>query len=946
MLYDKAQRGTREDINLCIRYSVGYNATLSSYLTPICSQAGLWDFIHRSLNHTYLGRYLLVRTLPRCLRLARNCQCVWDKTCQSVMYPCSLPLGGNRIRLVRIMPGDWSDPISCELHFTALDAIHSYHTLSYVWGPPKITRPILLNGQKYQVTVNLESALRHLRHQLREETLVWIDALCINQSDGDERTHQVGLMGSIYRNCKSVLVYIGDGVDHFKQKRKSRHGDRVPPPILKFGQDGGPSPIRASVCSSERFPVHTMPKEVDKMDRVTSDTSRVFAMVETLSKAKHLQELGWAQPTDDPTTQEELRTLFELLRRFSHAPFTPWWTRIWVVQETVLPPVVTIICGSVSAPWTMFAQAASRYLDHSRGCCHRVSAKLPRDHLNVLQSFSRLIFDLDELRRTFSDTNTPEKNQLISQDQFAHVDTKEVSPATSLLSLLRRFRNRKATDPRDKVYALLSLCPNTSVLPDYAASEREVYTRAALESIYATQSLSVLHVDISRKYRHDLPSWVPDWEAQGDFSDGNRLKTLKLYRCQENTVVDQRTVSSYKNWLYIDSKFVDTIAHVDSIMLSEDPGSMSSTLCNWFQIGERLGTHASPANVGAFWRVLCADIINVPPLSDNQGSIRRAEPEDELMFAKWMLSSPRSPFTSSERSVLSSIYYRSFLSEEKRIWWNIHLLEFFITEKDFISAMQALKYVFPGIETRETLIREATEDACDADAGPAMKYLLDRTEGRLPRIDENIKYYVVDKDSLSSQEEVFDAEDGEKYRVHFLPNEVEIEFMRQYVPRAFEEGPWLKILEGAWRRLESSHGPTVRSLSVDLTGNAAIMENSILSATKSRRLFTTAKGHIGLGPASMNAGDLLCFLKGGKSPFVLREIGYAFPHEQDDFQFLPKESAIKQQRSQPVPIECYEIIGDCYAHGLMDSEETSGSQSEGNISTTSAKQEWETIVIG
>jgi hypothetical protein len=101
------------------------------------------------------------------------------------------------------------------------------------------------------------------------------------------------------------------------------------------------------------------------------------------------------------------------------------------------------------------------------------------------------------------------------------------SPATEpdnadirlLVSLLQQFRNREASDSRDKVYALLSLLPNevvqTKIQPDYIISVAEVFQNSALIIIQHSQSLSIIAGDlgVQQKYRQDLPSWTPDWSA-------------------------------------------------------------------------------------------------------------------------------------------------------------------------------------------------------------------------------------------------------------------------------------------------------------------------------------------------------------------------------------------------------------------------------------------------
>lgn len=59
------------------------------------------------------------------------------------------------------------------------------------------------------VTVNCASALRRLRDQSHERIL-WIDAICIDQRNSSERSHQVELMAEIYSNASQVLAYLGE----------------------------------------------------------------------------------------------------------------------------------------------------------------------------------------------------------------------------------------------------------------------------------------------------------------------------------------------------------------------------------------------------------------------------------------------------------------------------------------------------------------------------------------------------------------------------------------------------------------------------------------------------------------------------------------------------------------------------------------------------------------
>jgi hypothetical protein len=118
----------------------------------------------------------------------------------------------TEIRLVYLEPRQESDPIHVILIHLLLDGNVSYDALSYAWGDPKVTLPIRIKGLLFQVTVNLESALRHLRLESHTR-VVWIDAICIHQSNIKERDQQVRRMGSIYANAWHVLVWLGPEAD-------------------------------------------------------------------------------------------------------------------------------------------------------------------------------------------------------------------------------------------------------------------------------------------------------------------------------------------------------------------------------------------------------------------------------------------------------------------------------------------------------------------------------------------------------------------------------------------------------------------------------------------------------------------------------------------------------------------------------------------------------------
>ncbi|KAE9380668.1 HET-domain-containing protein [Stipitochalara longipes BDJ] len=88
------------------------------------------------------------------------------------------------------------------------DIIDHYTALSYVWGDPTQTGSIYVDGHHFTITATLEAALRDLRDPSRV-LRIWADALCIDQTNLDERSSQVGLMAKIYSTAHHTVIHLG-----------------------------------------------------------------------------------------------------------------------------------------------------------------------------------------------------------------------------------------------------------------------------------------------------------------------------------------------------------------------------------------------------------------------------------------------------------------------------------------------------------------------------------------------------------------------------------------------------------------------------------------------------------------------------------------------------------------------------------------------------------------
>lgn len=161
-----------------------------------------------------------------------------------MMQPCTSPRffykplqsGVQSIRVITLNSGSFSEPICIELNEVILGVCFlcyvflfhlissyldlwpnpqsqlgslQYEALSYFWGSKnRFEDAIMADGRTIPIAKNLSIALRHLRHQTEKRQL-WIDALCINQADKNERSSQIALMGDIYRRANCVIAWIG-----------------------------------------------------------------------------------------------------------------------------------------------------------------------------------------------------------------------------------------------------------------------------------------------------------------------------------------------------------------------------------------------------------------------------------------------------------------------------------------------------------------------------------------------------------------------------------------------------------------------------------------------------------------------------------------------------------------------------------------------------------------
>jgi len=391
----------------------------------------------------------------------------------------SLTPNKGRIRLINVLPkshqaslegpliehhanldsSEPSDYISCTISHVSLEEAPTYTALSYHWGDTAQKRAILVNGTVLSVSENLETALRHVRLQDESITL-WVDAICIDQSDDVEKSEQVQKMRQIYSYATVVLAWLGPAADN---------SDVAMQWIEQFGR-------RSAELGIGTKPELQLRRLLERIEPNSKDFigTTLNGFIEDLKE--HLL------PTHLDHTQL-VQALCKFLQR-------AYWSRIWVVQEVAVGSNTLFVCGT--------RMVSENALHHA---------------LRLLRNFR-----LHHLLKSGQDVRfiPSEGDGILSMDPSRPINLLKIRRAAEpspLIYLMRSLRHFQATDPRDKVFALLGIASDSQVLglrPDYRKSYEEAYTdvtRAFIQNGY----IEILSLSESAKQSILLPSWVPDW---------------------------------------------------------------------------------------------------------------------------------------------------------------------------------------------------------------------------------------------------------------------------------------------------------------------------------------------------------------------------------------------------------------------------------------------------
>jgi hypothetical protein len=402
-----------------------------------------------------------------------------------------LPVSSGKLRLLHLLPrypsfgGDSgssmpstdSHPLACILAIKPLDPPPQYTALSYTWGCTRLTRQLLVNGILIRITESLDIALRHLQRE-REVLTLWVDAVCINQNDNDEKSQQVTQMTEIYRSSTRVLVWLGPERDE---------SDKVIDYVELIGReyhDHGLSGIGVG-----RLLQMMQNQEDDEYKAVTSSLGSLIQKFEHL----FLDEFPIIQ----------YRSFIE----------RGWWCRAWVIQELCVPKEAIFMCGRKTVSFDHLFDTTSFLHCISVFRLRRMGVNAVRENLPSEETLRAL-----------------ENNQLLHKPSTASImlsyrsnyQLQGPKDYRTLYSLLRGHlmpdgpMKIKATDARDRVFALLGLASDKAtlkILVDYKKPTNEVYTDTS-RALLTNGRLEILSIRHNNHLRSTLPSWACDWSAE------------------------------------------------------------------------------------------------------------------------------------------------------------------------------------------------------------------------------------------------------------------------------------------------------------------------------------------------------------------------------------------------------------------------------------------------
>ncbi|KAI5917082.1 HET-domain-containing protein [Camillea tinctor] len=399
---------------------------------------------------------------------------------RSPAYPYR-KLGDNDIRLLKIVPGKYDDQIECLLDQVPLDSDPHFYSISYAWGNASKTMPILLEGRPFDITINLYAALHQMRALENEMeylyTYIWVDAICINQQDIEERSRQVPRIADIYAQSIQVIIWLGANgpAANRLRKRVSQKADLV------WYSDISPIRLFQGAWSARHKPSKD------------ATISQLFRTAE-----KYWQQFIYSEEDESTILRDVLGRSCSLV---DHGVLTlmnqPWFLRAWTLQEPCLNSLEPLVhAGRHSIELNRLYAFLKAYVEEYR-------------HVSLTKGILRLV-GLYQIREECR------RQRVNLEDPTRKAKTPSEDLAKCFMRILELAGDMESRDPADQIYGILGLvqaCTGrelpSELTPDYSIPYETVYWNY---SAFIFEHCGDLRLFSCRQQNlPNVPSWVPDF---------------------------------------------------------------------------------------------------------------------------------------------------------------------------------------------------------------------------------------------------------------------------------------------------------------------------------------------------------------------------------------------------------------------------------------------------
>jgi hypothetical protein len=386
-------------------------------------------------------------------------------------------LSGRTIRLVHIGNGSGDDEIRIALKTISFDgpsAQLTYKALSYVWGNSPNKRTIYCNDSLLEVGENLYDALWQIREDGETDIPWWVDAISINQADVPEKTEQVQMMTDIYSRAYLVRAWLGQATEQ----------DEAGFGLLRMIY----SLLGHHQRNSTRWLIEGLTEPI-----------RNDALVDL---------------NLPPQDNSQWKALVGIINR-------PYFYRSWIVQEMIIAQRCIVSCGRHSV---------DRDTVLGVGALMQIFSKINLAMLAQLEleGFPQLLtlaepLDIGILQERMATLPVPTIQTTSVRHfsirylwSFSTNRTKDGGwrHGYSLTNLLRNTMQFRASDERDKIFAMIGLSSDISKdIIDYSKELDTIHLEVARTLIERPVSWGpMLFTFVNPAGRSEnLPSWVPDW---------------------------------------------------------------------------------------------------------------------------------------------------------------------------------------------------------------------------------------------------------------------------------------------------------------------------------------------------------------------------------------------------------------------------------------------------